>query len=191
MYETNISSMHQSVHAEDGSRVGCGLLTKVDDKELLSTETEPLGDSEVTGTVTVHELGSGVCFFGFSENLEPNLLSFLVDGTDCNASNGCGGHIHEGNSCDADLQEGHFYNQVDLAADPWKLAGYLSTDSDGMGYFTDCLETGETGFADRAFIVHNSAGSRVSCGLLEKSKKSKEKKKKKSEGKKKRKRVLH
>jgi hypothetical protein len=162
-----ISSIHQSVHAEDGSRVGCGLLTKVDDKELLSTETEPLADSEVTGAVTVHKLGTGVCFFGFSENLEPNLSSFLVDGTDCNAPNGCGGHIHAGYSCDnTTTQEGHFYNPDIIAADPWKLAGYLSTDSDGMGYFTDCLETGETDYADRAFLVHNSGGSRVSCGLL-------------------------
>jgi hypothetical protein len=169
MHDTTISSIHLSVHAEDGSRVGCGLLTKVDGKELLSTETAPLADSEVTGAVTVTKLGTGVCFFGFSENLEPNLLSFLVDdtSTDCDAANGCGGHIHAGYSCEnSTTQEGHFYNADTIAADPWKVAGYLSTDSDGMGYFTDCLEAGETDYDERAFVVHNSAGGRVSCGLL-------------------------
>jgi hypothetical protein len=153
--------------------VGCGLLTKVDDNELLSTDTESLADSGVTGTATVHKLGTGVCFFGFSENLEPNLSSFLFAGPDCDAANGCGVHIHSGYSCDDTMtQEGHFYDADTLDADPWKNAGYLSTDSDGLGYFTDCLETGETDFADRAFLVHASDGSRVSCGLLETSKDS-------------------
>jgi hypothetical protein len=163
----SISSIHQSVHAEDGSRVGCGLLTKVDGSQLLSADTEPLADSEVTGVVTVYKLGTNVCFFGFSENLEPDLSSVLADGTDCNAGNGCGAHIHTGYSCDnTTTQEGHFYDSDALDTDPWKFAGYLSTDTDGMGYFTDCLETGETDFADRAFIVHANDGSRVSCGLL-------------------------
>lgn len=162
-----ISSIHQSVHAEDGSRVGCGLLTKVNGNDLLQAETEPLADSQVTSTVTVHEVGTGVCFFGLSKNLEPNLSSFLVDGSDCDAPNGCGGHIHGGYSCDdSTTQEGHFYDAVTVDVDPWKFAGYLSTDSNGMAYFTDCLKTGKTDFVDRAFIVHASDGSRVSCGLL-------------------------
>jgi hypothetical protein len=65
-----------------------------------------------------------------------------------------------------------------------------------MGYFTDCLETGETDYADRAFLVHHSDGERVLCGLLEsvdrhsapsgkKYEKKGGKKKKGSEGKKK------
>jgi len=155
------------VHAEDGSRVGCGLLTKVDKYDLLQTETEPLADSQVAGKATVHKLGTGVCFFGYSKNLEPNLSSVLIDGPDCDAPNGCGGHIHDGHSCEnSTTQGGHLYDADALDADPWKSAGYLSTDSDGMGYFTDCLETGETHFADHAFIVHASDGSRVSCGQL-------------------------
>jgi hypothetical protein len=62
------------------------------------------------------------------------------------------------------IQKVDYTNNAAVAADPSKFAGYLSTDSDGMGYFTD--------FADRPFIiVHNSAGSRVSCGLLDHGKK--------------------
>jgi hypothetical protein len=147
--------------------VGCGLLTKIGGHGLLSAEMEALADSEATGTVSVYPIGTGVCFFGFSENLEPSLSSVLVDGPDCSAANGCGGHIHTGISCEnATTQGGHFYNVDTVAEDPWKLAGYLSTDAAGMGYFMDCLETGESAFADHAFIVHASDGSRVSCGTL-------------------------
>jgi hypothetical protein len=153
--------------------VGCGLLTKVDGKKLLSTKTEPLTAADVDGRVTVLDLRAGVCFFGLAENLESKLSSFLVDdtSTDCNAPNGCGAHIHTGYSCDTDAQGGHFYNNEAVSPDPWKFSGYLSTDSDGTGYFTDCLETGEMDYADRAFIVHNSVGGRVSCGLLDHGKK--------------------
>jgi hypothetical protein len=161
-----LSLIHQSVHAADGSRVGCGLLTKADGNKLLSTKMKPLTEADADGRVTVLDLGAGVCFFGLAENLEPNLLSFLVDdGTDCDALNGCGAHIHSGYSCDdTTTQGGRFYNNDPVSPD--ELAGYLSTDSDGTGYFTGCLETGETDYANRAFIVHNSGGDRVSCGLL-------------------------
>lgn len=54
-----------------------------------------------------------------------------------------------------------------LEVDPWLTVGYLTTDNQGSATFADCLETGVESFEGRAFIVHNSAGGTVSCGLLE------------------------
>lgn len=159
-----------TVHSEDGSRLGCGLLARVPDSELLSTETKPLTDADVTGDGTVIKLGSGdkVCFFGSADNLEPDLLSFFEQGDDCSATNGCGVHIHAGVSCEnTTTQEGHFYNKDTLTSDPWQFTGYVETDTSGSAYYTGCLETGETEYDGRAFLVHANDGSRVSCGLLQ------------------------
>jgi hypothetical protein len=102
-----LSLIHQSVHAADGSRVGCGLLTKADGNKLLSTKMEPSTEADVDGRVTVLDLGTGVYFFGLAENLEHN------------APNGCGAHIHAGYACDdKTTQGGHFYNNETVPLDP-------------------------------------------------------------------------
>jgi hypothetical protein len=137
---------------------------------VLKTETVPLGDSLVTAEITavagVREADE-VCFFGSASGLERELVSFKADpvGTDCTAVNGCGVHVHRGESCLNDLmQGGHYYNTVD---DPWTTTGYLSTNAEGSSaIFFHCVSTGETEFEGRAFIVHADDGSRVSCGLM-------------------------
>jgi hypothetical protein len=83
-----------------------------------------------------------------------------------NSDSSCGTHIHEGQSCaNAESQGVHLYSGLEV--DPWLTVGYLTTDSQGSATFVDCLETGVETFDGRAFIIHNSAGGRVSCGLLE------------------------
>ncbi len=142
---------------------------------LLSTVTTELADSGVTSQVSLHTLGDGiVCYFGAATSLEQELVSYLnpnsfLQGKDCNFTNGCGVHVHNGTSCNDTLtQGGHFYG--DVAIDPWLYTMYYSTDFLGEAYYTGCVETGisdDSMFSDRPFIVHSNNGSRVSCGMLQ------------------------
>jgi hypothetical protein len=159
------------VHAEDGSRVGCGILELVSYDDLLVARTKPLMDSGVYSDVTVLMLKSfrfrRLCYFGQATGLEANLLSFQADGSDCTGTNGCGTHVHAGMDCfNSTTQMSRLYDEDKLETDPWLLAGYLSTDADGSAYYMDCLNTGEWQNENRAFLIHANDGSRVSCGLL-------------------------
>jgi hypothetical protein len=149
--------------------VACGIL-KSTEKNVMKTETAPLGDSSVTAEITAVagiKEASEICFFGKAAGLERDLVSFAADpvGTDCTAVNGCGVHVHSGESCvNTMMQGGHYYSTVD---DPWVTPGYLTTDAEGSSaIFFECVSTGETEFEGRAFLVHASDGTRVSCGLL-------------------------
>ena len=169
-----------AVHAEDGSRVGCGILEMVAPEDTLTADLASLGDSSAMGSVAALpvEDTTMICYMGYAVNLEPDLLSVHsgANGTDCSETNGCGTHIHAGKSCaDKDSQMGHFYNEealggdsaVALGVDPWAILGYDYTSSDGEADYMNCVRTGETDYMNRAFIVHANDGSRVACGLLE------------------------
>jgi hypothetical protein len=159
---------YPTVHGEDGSPVACGLLQKASE-DVLTTETEPMGESLVTSEITTisgaMEVGE-VCFLGKAYGLERELVSVNAEtaGTDCTANNGCGVHVHSGVSCtNSTTQGGHYYSTVD---DPWVTTGYRTTDEDGYALFFDCVSTGEANMEGQAFVVHADDGSRVSCGLL-------------------------
>ena len=163
-----------TVHSENGTRIGCGIIEKVSDEGVLSSVTSELAKSGATSQVSVHPLGEGVvCYFGVATSLERNLVSYIYPdpyevGMDCNFTNGCGVHIHNGTACtNTTTQGGHFY-ETDV--DPWLYTMYYSTDEEGEAYYTGCVETGivdDSSFTDRPFIVHSNNGSRVSCGLLQ------------------------
>jgi len=156
------------VHAEDGSRVGCGILTKV--MSPLEADLESLGSSNnATGSVAAVQVGDSdtICYMGYAMNLEPSLSAFYSStaGPDCTATNGCGTHVHAGTSCESsDTQMGHYYTGD---SDPWAIIGYESTSSQGFATYMDCISTGETDYEGKAFIVHSNSGGRVACGLLE------------------------
>jgi hypothetical protein len=162
-----------TVHSQNGTRLGCGVIeaVKYDDstKNLLTSDTSNLTSSGVTSQVTVYTVNNGIaCYFGSATKLEANLLSYLnpsMAGPNCNFTNGCGVHIHNGTSCfNRTTQGGHYYNTVE---DPWLLTMYDSTDASGSAYYTGCVETGVLGnFNNRAFVVHSNNGTRVSCGIL-------------------------
>jgi len=155
------------VHAEDGSRVGCGILTKVEDP--LTADLAPLGDSMAMGSVSAVQLNGDsdtICYMGYAMNLEAGLSAFYAPaaGPDCTAKNGCGTHVHAGTSCESsETQKGHYYSGE---SDPWAIVGYDMTDAAGFANYVDCISTGETEFEGKAFIVHANDGSRVACGLL-------------------------
>ena len=171
------------VHAQDGSRIGCGILkprSSLPDLTEYEVTTTPLESGQpdypfVNGYVNVmvnapagDEATEQLCYVGYASGLMQNVESFLQGGDACNVANGCGTHIHAGFSCEPDEQLGHWYSE-ELEVDPWLLLGYESTDEAGNAVFGDCTETGFPALdaEDRAFIVHGSDGSRVSCGILQ------------------------
>jgi len=167
------------VHANDGSRVSCGTLALEAEPthEVLTTSTEALGENAVASDLRVltnvlPEVADAVCFLGTATGLESNVASVyddqLADGTMCGDTNGCGLHVHAGVSrADNESQGGHYYDKETEPVDPWLITSYGSTDGDGNAAFADCVLTGETEYMGFPFIVHNTDGSRASCGLLE------------------------
>jgi len=78
--------------------------------------------------------------------------------------NSCGIHIHAGTTCEAASGVlGHYWNNAVLSSDPWQTATYDSTKDEV------CVDMGHelSEAAGRAVVVHDKAGHRVSCGLLE------------------------
>ncbi len=157
----------------NGTRIGCGIIERVRTNRLLETRTSNLTASGVTSDVLVQTIDdTAVCYYGSARKLEPNLVSYLNEnksliGTNCNFTNGCGVHVHNGTSCfNRTTQGGHYYNEVTHPIDPWLYTMYHSTDRNGGAYFTGCVESGVTDFANRPFVLHSDNGTRVSCGRL-------------------------
>lgn len=162
-----------TVHSMNGTRIGCGIIERAPTNRLLETRTSNLTASGVTSDVVVQTIDdTAVCYFGSARKLEPSLVSYLNEnktlmGTNCNFTNGCGVHIHNGTSCfNRTTQGGHYYNEATYPNDPWLYTMYHSTDRNGDAYFTGCVESGVTDFANRPFILHSDNGTRVSCGRL-------------------------
>ena len=99
--------------------------------------------------------------FGLESNLHVS---------DCMGVANCMGvHVHEGKSCvSTDSQGGHYFSGD---ADPWAAAVYPETDSNGTtsplnAEFTVDIGIDTEDLSQRAFIMHDSSGGRVACGLL-------------------------
>jgi hypothetical protein len=103
----------------------------------------------VAGFVTIftETNKSIVGYAGVVSNLEPNLLA-----STCNATNGCGVHIHSGRSCNSTItQGGHYYNNISVPIDPWIDERY-SSDVAGKTNFQSVLNIGSVDIEGRAFI---------------------------------------
>jgi Cu/Zn superoxide dismutase len=168
---SNLEGRAFVVHAEDGSRVGCGLLTELkDDTRILQANTVGLASSTVESEskAVIFPGTDRICVGGNVDALQPDILSFQAGGLDCNATNGCGVHIHSGTDCtDSTTQGGHFYNADVVDVDPWLLVGYERTNANGEAFYLQCLVTGEANNEGHALIVHSEDGSRLSCGILQ------------------------
>jgi len=164
------------VHADDGSRVSCGVIGKADvdyEPTTFTADTIPIPGvkSLSTGTVSVltnfQDVTDGVCYIGMAKGLELNIGS-----GDCNADNGCGAHIHKGIGCqDSDAQGGHYYDvkEYDEKTDPWAPESYYETDGTGSAALIGCVITGNgaSEYESRPFIIHKADGRRFLCGVLE------------------------
>ena len=178
------------LHAEDGSRVSCGVIQGYQYPDQLvelettlevipSDDAAFIGEGLRGGEVTVLQnlaglaVADGVCYLGFAKGLEPDVVSFLVpdSGSDtCNVKNGCGAHIHSGTGCtDVESQGGHYYDSATLPVDPWQLESYYTTDTRGTAALIGCTITGTdaTDYPTKPFIVHMTDGGRKLCGVLE------------------------
>ena len=109
----------------------------------------PLGTGPLGYAVVFTEPNStNVGYAGIVNGLQPNLKA-----TTCNATNGCGVHIHSGNSCRSfTTQGGHFYvNTSVVTSDPWVHARY-SSDSSGKANFQGVLDIGTNAVDSKVFI---------------------------------------
>jgi hypothetical protein len=179
---TDVAGKTFLIHDKFGNRVACGIMTPIDERDLLvaASEADPGKDklvqidgSGVSGSAIVYHQGQTdyVCFAGNGTNLERNLNS---SSRDCRATNGCGSHIHAGASClDSVSQGGHYYDPTELVVDPWLTAGYKTTNGRGVGHFVGCLKTGEEDFEGKPFVLHDNRGVRVACGMLRRTVQSK------------------
>ena len=103
----------------------------------------------VTGFVSIftETNKSIVGYAGIVSNLEPDLLA-----STCNATNGCGVHIHSGRSCiNTTTQGGHYYNNMSVPIDPWIDERY-SSDFEGKANFQSVLDIGSVDIEDRVFV---------------------------------------
>ena len=88
-----------------------------------------------------------VGYAGIVSNLEPNLLALT-----CNATNGCGVHIHSGRSCNnTSTQGGHYYNNASVSVDPWINERY-SSDVRGKANFQSVVNMGSIDIEGRVFV---------------------------------------
>jgi peroxiredoxin family protein len=150
------------VHNSAGKRVACGLLSQ---RSGTSAILNPLDNSGVAGSVTIYSTPSRVFGAGWATGLEASLSDSSTGGNDCTAKNGCGAHVHNGSDCTSKPgQGGHLMTSG--GADPWTEIRYSSTDSLGRANFVFSIDSDNTGVQGKPFIVHNSAGGRVACGIL-------------------------
>ena len=102
-----------------------------------------------TGFVTIFTESKKftIGYAGIVSNLETNLLA-----STCNATNGCGVHIHSGRSCNSTMtQGGHYYNNISVPVDPWIDERY-SSDVSGKANFQSVLNIGSIDIEGRVFV---------------------------------------
>lgn len=126
----------------------------VDPVNVYHVRIEPLASNSTTapaatGFATIFTDRSKllVGYAGIVSNLEPNLLA-----STCNATNGCGVHIHSGRSCDSTTtQGGHYFNNASVPIDPWIDERY-SSDDKGKANFQSIVTMGTVDVEGRVFI---------------------------------------
>lgn len=117
----------------------------------------PLSNVSATpahGIVTIFtDLSSNVIgYAGIVKQVEPNLSA-----STCNATNGCGVHIHSGRSCyNSTLQGGHYFSNASVPIDPWIDERY-SSDASGKANFQSIIQIGSIDIEGRAFVGKSSS----------------------------------
>jgi len=156
------------VHAQDGTRVGCGVLSKTRSgarsckaektnlQACISKYPGYEGDLDISGKVRLRYVHEYLHFRYRLRGAE----------TDCTY---CGIHIHTGTTCDDDaLVGGHYWDAT--VSDPWTTAGgaIYQTNSDGLGLGTFSLNAGFDAEENigHAVVVHDKTGARYGCGVL-------------------------
>lgn len=130
-------------------------------RQVFAAELRALGSTGVSGEVMIFVSSTGLQGVGSATGLETNVDA---NASDCNATNGCGVHVHNGMSCDnTTSQGGHFFTKE---PDPWSSIGYSSSSAAGSAAFKFDVTTSDTSISGKPFIIHNKAGGRVACGIV-------------------------
>ena len=140
------------VHAADGTRVACGLLTPTSGEFAELGAYPGSSNGTASGLVLVEDSPTGVALRGTLAGLAPGTGGF---------------HVHGGYTCDdAAGVFGHYYEGAD---DPWAAT---TATADASGAATVALDVagyslrGVMPVAYRALVAHDSEGTRVGCGVL-------------------------
>jgi len=113
------------------------------------------GNLKITGSVVVEEE---------SANSTTLIIMYALSNLETSAVGGM--HIHTGTTCAiADLVGGHYYNDS-LAIDPWTTVWSSDSSGDASGVLNVTADTFITDNYGRAFVVHDSSGTRAACGLI-------------------------
>ena len=122
------------IHAFDGSRIACALLSDGVGATLAASAFVPYytydtsGGLAVAGSVSPMSTSGTTQTFAWSlSGVDPQCSSGA--GT---AANSCGIHIHSGRTC-TDNAGGHYYETSTVTSDPWTSVAYTS---DGSGVST-------------------------------------------------------
>lgn len=150
------------IHKNDGGRVACGVVTE-QTSNVANANFKPIKPSDKYAGL-VYTYMSGTMLYG--AGLAMGMTANVSYAKDCTATNGCGAHVHSGTACtDATSQGGHYYGGS-VTADPWTMIGYRNTDTSGSASFMFMLDVGVSSVAGKPFVLHQTDGSRVACGVL-------------------------
>jgi len=141
-------------NAKESIRAACGLIGTTEYLATFAEYPDYEGDHSISG------------IFAVSVDINGELLvNYDLVGLETNTSGGI--HIHTGTSCSvADMVQGHYYNPS-LSADPWTTTWNSDDSGNAHGYFK--IDSGYNTIADNlghAVVVHESDGTRASCGLI-------------------------
>jgi len=163
------------VHDSAGNRISCGVIQKLASAAVscltatISTYPDYAGSLQVAGTVKVTT--------GTNGGETAQVVQYDLSGTDLacaqpvsGVSNACGIHVHAGTTCaDASAVGGHYWDAAAVGpSDPWSAVVY-SAGADGRAdgaTFPVATGVDSSGILSHAFVVHDSTGARIGCGLL-------------------------
>jgi len=154
------------IHAYDGSRIACALLSDGVGATLSSGAFVPYfsysGSLALSGSVGPMTTSGTTQTFAYSlVGADP--ACSLGAGP---AGNSCGIHIHAGMTCTGDAL-GHYFTGS-VTSDPWSSIAYSSSNISGATSGSFVVDTGATAdqIAGRALIIHAFDGSRIGCAIL-------------------------
>jgi hypothetical protein len=171
---TELDSFDES--GEVFSEAEAGDATDIEPFLVYTANLTQLNSSGVSGDISIFLAEWGLIGMGSASGLEANLTGAARS---CSGQNGCGIRVDSGFACtDSIAQSGHYYAADDNSAapdsdvadyyapDPWSEIRYNSTDADGFASLAFSLNTSFGTMEGKPFIVHNSAGAGVACGIL-------------------------
>jgi hypothetical protein len=122
--------------------------------------------STPTGSASLKFFGKTSVVINYElENVDPACTK-----PDPNTANSCGIHIHEGTTCDdASLVGGHYFNKDTFASDVWSPVSFVAGNSNSSTIGKVVVDYGFSAVStlDRALVIHDHSGARVTCALLQ------------------------